>query len=254
MNNIQKGLAFAVFILFLGLIFIPSINANISKERMIKVPVTEFKEDGTKETTIIKMSLSDLMFLKEKLQDAKDSEEILSLYKEYGLIPKDASREKMREGMLRLAERFNLSEEKLSFLVKSRKPVGDFAYGFGVDFYCEVFTLGIPDINLPVGLSFITGPLNFILGDLLYDVDIDIYFWLPSFDLVQFHFFPFIGFLQTWNETDQVLDLRGMLLFCAIIGFVGFSFQFPIISPVGVTYGYSIASIGLGNKYQHSSK
>jgi len=241
----KKILVVIVVLLFIGVIFAPSINANVRKEILVRFPVTEYKEDGTKETSIIKMSWSDLMVLKTKLQTAKDSEEILLLYKEYGLVPKDASLSKMRNGMLRLAERLNVSVEKISLLISSNKSLKQKGFGFAVNLQSFVSLLGFLFVNVPIGLSFITGPINAIIKTILLLLGYpEVYLFIPSVDILQFYFMPVISYLTAIN--GKMPDFEMQKVICLLIGFVGFFLQFPILSFTGSTFGYSVATIAFG--------
>ncbi len=98
MNNISKGLAIAVIVLFLGVAVAPSINANVSKEALVEFTMEVCGLNGGKQTVKLTQEEAEeveLLFdtIRERLNDTESRKEAEEIFKEavvelnkYGLL------------------------------------------------------------------------------------------------------------------------------------------------------------------------
>ena len=225
----KKIVGIAIILLFIGVAFAPSIDANTDisivpsikplKKNTISIQVTEFKADGTVEKTIVEMSQEEVKNLKEKLKQVNKIEERLDIYKEYGLIPKDATAEKLRTGMEEKANRMGFTKKELNISSQfSNMPFSDRVSPLVVNLMCSVSGF-IGGFHLFFGLSSLTLRLNallwFIFGGLIL---------LPSIDISDIGL-GIGGVLETTN--GLLPDDYGfyLLMFYLLGGFVGFCFS-----------------------------
>ncbi|MFW6121071.1 MAG: hypothetical protein ACOC80_09270 [Petrotogales bacterium] len=234
-NNIwKKSLVVAVICLFIGLAFAPSINANINakpteditavgKGRLVKLGVTEFKPNGTTEKTIVKMTFEEAKELKNKLKDIKSSDERLSLYKEYGLIPEDVTLEKLKAGMKEKAKRNGLTEEELAQLNGPLHIFPSLIF-HARNKYCYVSGENNLGLRLILGLSAFTRIINWFIWNFLQKN------LVPSIDLLNTQ----IGLGVGVNAKNGHLPNIGFFGpgITMMLGFVGFYINaFPLFGP-----------------------
>ena len=102
----KKIFTTSIVILFIGLALAPGINAVVEKktppqdvstasEKMVRLLVTEYKPDGTKESKIVRLPESQVEEMRKRLKTVDDLDDRLSIYKEYELIPLDVTSEKL---------------------------------------------------------------------------------------------------------------------------------------------------------------
>ncbi len=119
---INKGLAVAVILLFIGVAFASSISANVSRASIdngiTKITVSKYNEDGTVEKTIVKLSKEKALELAKQPKHTNDPKERFLLYKEYGLIPENVTRVQLRQKMLSVAEQLGITGEKIESICK----------------------------------------------------------------------------------------------------------------------------------------
>lgn len=263
--SLRRGIAVVVIALLVALAFAPSINADIEKksilpknEKQVRLIVTEYKPDGTKESKIVKILQSQSEEMQEKLNNADDLEERLSIYKDYRLIPQNVTCEKLQKGMEEKAKRFELSREKYDELSKKKSRfIGQSDFYQIINFNCKTYgTIG-PSLRLLFGLSPITGRLNtmaywifiilFLLGK-----EVDFRPLFPGFDLVDFCF-TYISTFYTedgllpgdWNHLSPCIIL--------LLGFVGYMVGYP---PYPFSYitdfnGYAVFAYAVGSELDY---
>jgi hypothetical protein len=179
---LRRGIAVVVIALLIALAFAPSINADTEKkatilevsgesEKMVRLVVTEHKPDGTKESKIVKLPQSQVKQMREELQHAEDIDERLSIYKTYGVIPEDVTREKLRAGIEEKTQKMSLKKEKnhtpINY-IKSRLATSQNNRVTVMNYLCSVNGWVALGIRLYFGLSwfasFINGVLYYYLG------------------------------------------------------------------------------------------
>jgi hypothetical protein len=259
-----------IVILLLGTLIAPCLNAEIYKKTNEKKPlgkvkevsfeVIEFKSDGTKEIKIVEMTIQESKELKNKLKEISTSDEKLSLYKEYGLIPEDVTLEKLKKGMNERAESIGLSEEKLSQISeKNFNILTDFDF-FGINSRCSVIGSNGCPLRLIFGLSTITRVINCYLLFYSYFLNfLNLNIIVPSIDLINSHLGFIISF-QALNGLHPDINLDGLSIFgiLGMIGFVGFYvhasdywpfFLLPVLTFMDAFFGYSALVLVAGNEF-----
>jgi hypothetical protein len=237
-NLIKKGVVVAVILLFIGLAFSPSINANTdiklpkavqnaTEDEIVEIIVTEYRSDGTIEKSAIEMPRIKAKELRKELNDVKDEEERLSIYKKYDLITQDVTCGQLRANMEEKAQRIGLIKNKLetiSSVAETNLPNFLNNFVFVKNYKCSINGYVALGIRLYFGLSRITsiinGVLHYGLGLLLS---------IPSADLMNTGI-VWGGELKTKNGTlpNNSEDFFGFM-FYLIGGFVGFVISmFPI--------------------------
>jgi len=266
----KKFLVFGITILILGVSIAPSLNAEIYKKnteearpfrkaRDVKFEVIEFKSDGTIEKTIVELTIEESNEFKNKLKETNTYEEKLSLYKKYGLIPEDVTIEKLKKGMQEKAERYGLTEEKLSQITDNDFPIlSDFEI-FEINTMCAVIGLNIGTFRLILGLSTITRAVNAYL--LYYSIIcklLKLEIFVPSIDLINSQM-GFIGNIHAINGIFPDIDLDIMMFgILGMLCFVGFYIHgsdywplwfFPIFTVFELFFGYAAFFLVAGNEF-----
>jgi len=242
----RKLLIVGVIILFLGLAISPSINANVSKEsELVEIKVSNYREDGRAEKTTIKLSKEKASELAKQIRQSDDPEEQFLLHKEYGLIPEDVTREQLRQKMLRVAERLDLTQEKIES-IRSRneyKTDGPDRW-FAVNFLNEMVGFTLFSLNLPFGLSLFTGTLNYFFNKYFYKN------LLQSIDILYANVF-LIGDYRFYNGLLPNFYTSAVCSFI-LLGFVGYVVSTPFFSFFHYMNGFAVASLVIGPVYLES--
>lgn len=239
---IKKALAVTVILLFIGVAFASSINANISRgsidSEMAEITVSQHNADGTVKKTTVKLSKEKALEFAKQLKHTDGPEERFLLYKEHGLIPEDVTREQLKQKMLSVAKRLGITGEKIEpickKLVNKRNGLDRW---FAFNFLNAIEGEFIFNYNLPIGLSMFTGTPNYKL----YAQGKDL---IPSADLLYAVITP-VGiyeFLDGMLPDFHFLYLGAFLL----VGFVGYVVSYPLFGFVGYMVGYAVASFAIG--------
>lgn len=248
-RNLKKNLALGVIALFVVASLAPVVNSQIleneksklsyesSHQELIEITVSEYKPDGTLEEKTIKMPIEKAEEIKEKLMEVKDLGERLSIWKEYGLIHKDVTLEKLRKGMEEKAQGMGLTKEKMERIASNRPEC------YFLNFMCMVKGLFGPTLNIPIGLSLLMGTINFLL--FLFDLFglLPENGYISSIDLLDISIGG-AGYVSTWQGILPYNGCMGDRLFIVLLGFVGFYISLPLCSPIFIFIGSSIAAFG----------
>jgi len=245
---LKKLLVVGVIVLFLGLAIAPSINADVDRlylkpvtnsvfEETEEITISRYKADGTIEKTTVKLSKERALEFADRLKRTDDSDERFTLYKEYGLIPEDVTRESLRQEMLQLAERVGITEEKINSISERFIHNGNEPRLFGINFLNEIIGISGISLNLPIGLSLIIGFSNWFFN-------VRDWFLLPSVDLFYFAIF-IVGLFQFTNGLLPDFQTFGIGSFL-LLGFVGLVASIPFVSVIPVIIGFSVASLVIG--------
>lgn len=241
-KKIFAGFIFAVTVILLSsltsVVGFQTTQVPSTLEETEEITISEFKPDGTVEKTIVKLSREKALWLAKQLRHTDDPEERFLLYKEYGLIPEDVTREQLRQKMLSAAERLGITREKIEFICK--KPVNERDgpdRWFAVNFLNAIEGEFIFNYNLPIGLSMFTGTPNYKL----YAQGKNL---LPSADLLYAAFTP----LGIYEFCDGVLPDFHFLSLGAflLVGFVGYVVSYPLFGLAGYMVGHAAASFAIG--------
>ena len=250
--SLKKLLAITIILLFIDLALAPGINAVVEKknlpprdEKLVRLLVTEYKPDGTRESKIVRLPESQASEMRERLKTVEDLDERLSIYKEYELISKDVTSDKLKEGMEERTKQLGLTNEKLKGMLTSNKILNCNNGPIEVlNYACEVAALAAYGLPLIIGLSFITARINFFL---IFGFPIPP-FLLPSFDLVDIYF-AIAGYLGTTNGTLPDFYIELGPIFLMLVGFVGFSIaSFLFILPTDFV-GYAAMAYAKGKEF-----
>ncbi|RLF30931.1 MAG: hypothetical protein DRJ99_01030 [Thermoplasmata archaeon] len=179
-----------IAMLMISTSFLPIINSQIIKtERIRKNPQHDIqtvdfvlRQYTSKGVTEIKkkIPLSLAWEISSKLKRAENIREKLSLLKKYGLISKIPSLEEMRVEANKVAEKYNLLNEKVIDRIKSLNTMARIKI-------CISRMVSVEGMSVvgffPVGLSAITGFINGILFliELMHDLP---FMLIPSADLL----------------------------------------------------------------------
>ena len=242
MKGITKRIAcFGVFLLLIGITFTPVISSCTvkcfktsyqlrEKSATAEVVVREYNGDGTYKEIKKKLTVEKIEELKEKVLNAKNFEERLEILKEYNLVSKDASVQKYREKIKKLAEKLDINEEKLSRLSKMLKL---YFKTHGLNFDCAYggYLLGSPYIfcdttdggfTFPVGTSFISG-LLLVFFLMCAPPGLDL------FDTLLMKNGSVIIAKEGGHYDSKWIEGRWVTV--SMLGFVGTSIMLPFISP-----------------------
>ncbi len=208
----NKLLVVGVIVLFLGLAIAPSINANddrrLSKAvtnfgmNRVKVTVTEFKSDGSREATVVEITREQVNALMDELKGAKDLDERLSVLKDYSLIPQHVTIEQFKVGMEEKAQRMVFTKDKIA------RSLSQDAH-FKINFNCYVAGNVLSGFKVLLGLSLLTRIINWIVP------------LVPSCDLLQLHV-AYMMQVETKNGTLPSFWAGGYCGRATIVGFVGY--------------------------------
>jgi len=224
----KKLLVFGVIVLFLGLAIAPSINANVDRRlpksvinfgmNKVKVTVTEFKPDGSREATVVEITREQVNALRDELKGAKDLDERLSVLKDYSLVPQHVTIEQFKVGMEEKAQRMVFTKDKIARSLSQNRH-------FKINFNCYVSAGTLFGFKSLLGLSPLTGLINRLIW--LYDL---LPYTLPSCDLLQLHVSQGIE-IETKNGTLPSFRVAGCLGRITIVGFVGYYMSFSPFLP-----------------------
>ena len=228
----KKILLIGIMFMFLNVGVFPIINAcfinvhkpfdaakSIVEPHFVDIIIREYNGDGT--YTEMKKKVS--MDILENLRKSKHFD--LLLFKKYGLIPKNVNMQKYKHNLQQLQKKLGLSRE---ILVGKTNIPGDSNLLFNT--FCEVdlknfgVAIPLPIFNLAIGLSAITGPINYYLYNKLHKQ-------FTSFDLVDTYFFcglAMIGILETKGLLGEKKGVLWDMGWCTLIGFSGICVYGPI--------------------------
>ena len=218
----KKLFVAGVIVLFLGLAIAPSINANVDRRlpksfanfgmNRVKVIVTEFKPDGSREATVVEITREQVNTLRNELKGAKNLDERLSVLKDYSLVPQHVTLEQFKVGMEEKAQRMVFTKDKIA---RSLSQDGNFKENFVC--YVDGYTFGA--FKAISGLSPLTGLINKWIW--LYGFPNPSIPYVPSCDLIQLHVSMLIE-IEAKNGTLPSFDEYGTFGRLIIVGFVGY--------------------------------
>jgi hypothetical protein len=229
---LYKGLVVGVIVLFISMGLQPAFAVDTnSSEKTVEITVRRYKADRTIEKTKVILSKEKAMELNERYRNINDPEIRFSLLKEYGLIPEDVTRDSLRQEMLGLAEEIGITEEKIESISERFSNNGNDTRLIGINFLNEIGAFLAVHFNLPIGLSLITGILNW--ND----------FFIFSVDLlyIAFHFFGFSNFFNGILP-DFCSFFYGF--FC-LLGLIGYVVSAPFLGVFSGIVGFTVASLAI---------
>jgi hypothetical protein len=248
---IRKGIAVGIILLFVGITCLPTISAHDDtilskafsipqKEDTASITVLEYKPDGTIGKSVMKMSLEQVVKLREELRDVKDLDTRLSIYKKHNLIPQNVTADTLRLGMEERAQKIYPEIERLQKLIANSEDPH-----FCINLNCEVSTGIAYGLRFLGGLSLITCILN---GFNLFDINVNGPF-IPSIDLFQVLF----GYAGDFSAINGILPdcwSAGFWYAVFLLGCVGYFFKLTPIPNIFITtwcwyLGYSAAALCL---------
>lgn len=219
-----------VIVLFLSISITPVIESRVLDEftKLVEVKVREYNGDGTYVEVIKKIPMG----IAEELKESKDFDRILLILKEYNLVSKDASVEKYKNEVQKLARRIGF--ERKEFSIDRFKNIKSYNASFILNILCKVDLWSL--LVLPIGLSFITQFLNLYLIYISYMLGLPFPILLPSVDLA---IIGFDSICETFGLLGHQLDMFGYFLF--IFGFAGISIW---IVDMWSIHGFSLLAAG----------
>lgn len=220
----KNMVAVGVIILLVCLAVTPDINSqlvNIEKRtkfvddkhesETIEIVVREYHGDGTYTEITKEIPVEVAQELKKKLWNSDDVEDKIAFLKKHGIVPKDTSLEKYRNKAQRLVEKMDLPNEKAQLLrnkINSIKFSNDnISMVFNI---CSGIFLIVQPFALPIGLSLVTGILNYVI------------WWMWTHDLIRRIFLPSAD-LPTGFIGKGLLETKGVLGYQNISG--GYSYE-----------------------------
>ena len=226
----RRIMVLGVIILFLCVSLLPTIEGVVLDEftKLVEVKVREYDVDGTYREVIKKIP----MVIAEELKESKDFDRILLILKEYNLVSKDASIEKYKNEVQKLARRIGF--ERKEFSIDRFKNIKSYNASFILNILCKVDLWSL--LVLPIGLSFITQFLNLYLIYISYMLGLPFPILLPSVDLA---IIGFDSICETFGLLGHQLDMDVSLVF--IFGFVGVSIY---IMDLWSIHGFSPLVVG----------
>ena len=258
MRNIKliKALAVGTILLLVAIAFSPTISAHndsiISKafsipekENTVSITVQEYKPDGTMGKSVVKLSKIQAEKLRSELNNVKDFDIRLSIYKKYNLIPQNITSEKLRLGMEERARSIGPKIEQLQKSVTHYKGnnFGPFGH-FCLNFKSRVYGFAMLGLRFFGGTSLITSFMNAFIFWFFLDTP-----FLLSKDLFQFHV-SILGALGTYNGILSDSEVAGVFESSLIFGFVGYvvgniPLPFVFLTDLCEYAGYAVASMGV---------
>jgi hypothetical protein len=238
----KKALALVIFSLFIIALF-PIIHAQKStlnqEDSLIDITISQYTENGTIEKSIFQISKKEAHNLFQQLKNVQDLNQCFSLYKKYGLIPKNITKQHLRHEMLDFAQKFGSSNEKLKSICNNinYQQNGENRW-IAANYLNAVEGMFVFNYNLPLGLSMFTGTPNLAL----YTIGKGL---IPSVDLIYAAFSPLgiYEFLEGELPDFHLLSVGAFIL----VGFVGYVASSPLFGVAGYMFGYSVASLVFGN-------
>lgn len=253
---LRKSLAVCIILLFVAMTFSPIINAQNNtivsksfsipeKENTVSITVLEYKPDGTIGKSVVKLPKIQADKLRGELNNVKDFDIRLSIYKKYNLIPQNVTSEKLRLGMEERARSIGPKIEQLQKSVTHYKGnnFGPFGF-FCCNFKSRVYGVAMLGLRFFGGTSLITSFMNAFIFWCGLDTP-----YLLSKDLFQFHV-SILGGLQTYNGTLPDSEVVGVFESSLIFGFVGYvvgniPLPFVFLTDLCEYVGYAVASMGV---------
>jgi hypothetical protein len=254
-RNIKKSLAVGIISLLIVASLIPVVNSQIlknekpkssyeSNQESIDVTVFEYKPDGTIEKNVVEMPLEKAKELKERLTGERNLEKQLPILKEYGIISENVTLEKMRKGMEEKAKRMGLIKQRLDKIAFVDEP--NFSdgklFGCHYNFLCEVNEVDLFNLNIPIGSSLLTGPINWVLVYIFGRT------WLQLIRSLDLSIVSLTSFNQFYtNGIMGRIDSSSLLSAIFLLGFIGLYVKIPIMSIWSTFYwGYTAVALWIG--------
>jgi hypothetical protein len=239
---IGKCLVVGIILLFVGIACSPAISAYDDtilsksfsipkKDDMVSITILEYRPDGTIGKSVVKLSKIQAEKLRGELNNVKDLDTRLSIYKKYNLIPQDVTAETLRLGMEEKAQRLGLTKEKLEQFASNNIASNNwknnrvlFPFNIYIDTDCHIFANADPGIMVPIGLSLFTMFIN----NFLISIFPNFILMLPSVDL-SIRFPGSRVYIITTGGSYPDVDTWVGPWATKIVGFVGFSW-------IGINY------------------
>ena len=168
----SKWLAVGIILLFVGIAYEPTIDANntiVSKqflrptsEDIVPITVWEYQADGTIGKSIVKLSGNEAKKLRIELDGTNDISIRVSIYKKYGLIPQNVTLETLRAGLIKNAQRLGLTQQRLEQIASNdrnlffRQKNQMSLKCININMFCDVEGDFLMSVLLPMGLSLFT--------------------------------------------------------------------------------------------------
>lgn len=218
-----------------------------SSKSNVKFTVTEFKEDGSIDTKIIACPEKDAKKLIDELNETIDPDEVLNIYKKYGIVGENASLEEFHKGMIKKSKAEKLEKFSKTIVGNDKKNMDNKFDGKIINSMCLVFTPFLYGVlNIPLGLTFFTNKINNFLYQNFNKT------MLPSVDLMN-TVFTMGGAIVALNGILPDDIAVGVFLSFILIGFVGIvvsnNFAWTYFTPIKYAeqiIGYTAFVCGFG--------
>lgn len=238
----KKVFSIIVILIFIGIAFTPTLSGNDLNNRveseLTAISISTYENDGIVEKTTVKLYIEEALELAKQLKETNNHKKRFSLFKKYGLIPKDVTREQLRQKMLKYAAQIGLTRNKMDSIFKK------FANGrresdrwFAANYLNAIEGVFVFNYNLPLGLSMFTGTPNLALYAMHKDL-------LPSADILYIALSP-LGFYEFVEGELPDFHLFSLGAF-GLIGFVGYVVSSPLFGIGGYMVGYAVISFAFG--------
>ena len=234
---LKKILTIGIIILFLGVVIQPAIA---TPENTVEISVSRYSADSSIEKSKVMMSKERVLELRDELKDIESLDDRFSLFKEYGLIPDDVTRDSLRQEMLELADELGFTDEKIESISKRFKDKKDNERVIGINFLNYIEGAAFFTFNLPVGISLLAGLFNLFMMTYWGNI----YNAVESIDLLYANLFIY----GRYNFTDGMFSDFSIPLgvgFFTLLGFYGYVFSSPILSPLAMMFGFSIYTLAI---------
>ena len=226
---------------------LPKIETYNSSKSNVKFTVTEFKEDGSIDTKIIECPEKDAKKIIDELNETINPNEILNIYKKYGIIRENVSLEEFHQGMIKKSKTEKLEKFSKTITGNDKKYMDVELDGKIINSMCLVFTPFLYGVlNIPLGLTFFTNKINNFLYQNFNK------FMLPSVDLMN-TVFTMGGAIVALNGSFPDDVAVGFFLSFILIGFVGIvvsnNFGWTYFTPIKYSeqiIGYTAFVCGFG--------
>jgi hypothetical protein len=188
------------------------------------VEITEYKADGSIKVSIMNFKMIELLKFKLDILKVNSIDEQLVILKKKGLIPEQVSSEYLEKGMYERAEKLGISNKIIEEKSKIKLPIL-------LTFFNRINAFCFGGMSLNIGLTPIMRLLHLFLKPIV-----------PGADIIDI----FGGIFSIVTSKGLIFDhtLITMPGISGFIGFVGFSFKFPIFMHMYI--GYSAVTFGLG--------
>ncbi len=230
----RKGMAICAITIFCSLALTPAIghlhivspekheevyefddaeNCETPRQELVEIEVTEYKPDGSIDTTLVLLTQSEIETLEERLSAAYTMEKKLSLLKEYRLVPTDASLETMELGMRQIAEKMELTDEKIQNIASSYEKSDMWLPPIILSFFNEVSATFRWGNSLRIGMTPFLRLINrYLKSNINRGVDVIDMCWGMKSSV----------FTKGWLGEHYLYLEPGCML---LIGFVGYSIK-----------------------------